>query len=92
MQLKKDLRAFLSSRIEVQKTVKNELRYSWNGSNVMYRNPGLEYCYSEKKRVEYYSRDKLRRMGAMLLKRDFRKMVLITKLMKAHIYFGILML
>ena len=50
MQLKKDLRAFLSSRIEVQKSVKNELRYSWNGSNVMYRNHGLEYCYSKKKR------------------------------------------
>ena len=49
MQLKKDLRAFLSSRIEVQKSVKNELRYSWNGSNVMYRNHGLEYCYSKKK-------------------------------------------
>lgn len=50
MQLKKDLRAFLSYKIEVQKTVKNELRYSWHGSNVMYRNHGLEYCYNEKKK------------------------------------------
>lgn len=50
MQLKKDLRAFLSSKIEVQKTVKNELRYSWHGSNVMYRNHGLEYYYNDTKK------------------------------------------